>query len=301
MRSLISIESRSKLDAFVKLVQPTVLLLQETWHRDHTPALIEDYNTYITPPSKQRNHGNMILVKKVFRHVHPIFTKLWTTKQVAVLIHVSDTMLLAVVSAYTDAMAIGSSDKDLQYLCKNVRQQYPTATLLVGGDLNRNSNDVDVLAKSINLTVATHAPDDHTRKQKGSPNAILDYFLTSQQSKQTTIPTLNPGLSDHIPINCTITLSAEDQQEIYQKWELQTVIKKGTMFKDLVQIVMDADFPKIPFLEVAKKLKHTKVRRVKKNDHFEHEEALKNVNGTLHVAGEKDKSNFVKTHNGHRG
>ena len=40
----------------------------------------------------------------------------------------------------------------------------------------------------------------------------------------------------------------------------------------------------------------------KKNckDHFEHEEALKNVNGILHVAGEKGKSNFVQTHNGHR-
>ena len=207
VRSLISISSRTKLDAFTKLVQPNVLLLQETWHMDHSPALIENYYTFITPPSKKRNHGNMILVKKIFRHVHPIFTKLWTTKQVAVLIHVTNTIQLAVVSVYTDAMAIVSSDKDLQYLCKNIRQQYPAATLLVGGDLNRSSDDVVTLAKSINLTKATHALDDYTRKQKGSPNAVLDYFLVSQPVRQTTIPTLNPDLSDHIPINCQITIN----------------------------------------------------------------------------------------------
>ena len=146
---------------------------------DHSPALIDGYHTFITPPSKKRNHGNMILVKKAFKQVHPIFTKLWTTKQVAVLIRITDSVQLAVVSAYTDALAVATSDKDLQYLCRNIRQQYPTAMLLVGGDLNRNSDDVDLLAKSINVTKASHAPDDYTRKQKGSPHAVLDYFLSS--------------------------------------------------------------------------------------------------------------------------
>ena len=191
--------------------------------------MVDDYSTFISPPSQNRNHGIMILVKRHFKHVHPILTKLWTTKQVAVLIHVSDAVQIAVVSAYTDALAVPASDKDLQYLCRNIKQLYPAAILLVGGDLNRNPDAVDALARSLNLLKAAHAPDDYTRKQKGSPNAILDYFLISQQGKQNTIPILNPGLSDHIPITCTITVSATDEQEVFQRWELQTVIKKGTM------------------------------------------------------------------------
>ena len=46
---------------------------------------------------------------------------------------------------------------------------------------------------------------------------------------------------------------------------------------------MDEDFPKQPFITVAKKLGHTKASRVKKNDHFESEQALKNVNNIFHI------------------
>ena len=49
---------------------------------------------------------------------------------------------------------------------------------------------------------------------------------------------------------------------------------------------MDEEFPQKPFLEVAKKLRHTKLRRVKKNDHWEHEESLRNVNNLFHVDGD---------------
>ena len=62
---------------------------------------------------------------------------------------------------------------------------------------------------------------------------------------------------------------------------------------------MDEEFPQKPFLEVAKKLRHTKIRCVKKNDHWEHEESLRNVNNVFHVDGDLAKQQSQNDNTAH--
>ena len=62
---------------------------------------------------------------------------------------------------------------------------------------------------------------------------------------------MNPKVSDHIPIETTLTLRGD---KTLQKRNVisRTNLKKGTVFKDLKAIVMSEAFPNAPFLEVAK-------------------------------------------------
>ena len=76
--------------------------------------------------------------------------------------------------------------------------------------MNRCPEMTDVLASKLNLIRADTEPGTYTRRQKSSPDAILDYFLSSKKLKQETMFSMNLKLSDHLLIKCVIKFESND-------------------------------------------------------------------------------------------
>ena len=117
--------------------------------------------------------------------------------------------------------------------------------------MNRCPEMTDELASKLNLIRATTELGTYTRRQKSSPDAILDYFLSSKKLKQETMFNLNLDLSDHKPIKCVLKFESDDDS-FFSNISHKDMLRKGTTTQDLLYICMHPDFPNEPFMTVAK-------------------------------------------------
>ena len=135
---------------------------------------------------------------------------LWTTQQSAILIKLSEDRRFVVVNHYTDILNLSGGDQTLSRLMASIKEQYPGTVIILGGDMNRCPEMTDELASKLNLIRADTEPGTYTRRQKSSPDAILDYFLSSKKLKQETMFNMNLKLSDHLLIKCVIKFESND-------------------------------------------------------------------------------------------
>ena len=237
VRSLVDIQKRCRLKAWIENMKPSMLLLQETWHTDVAPLHIAGYHTFISPPNDARSKGVMTIVSKLFKRVQPILVDLWTPELIVNIITIEDFLpKLILVNFYAEVVDSkkASSDTAFKNVIHYLKQLHPQDFILVGGDLNRSSKKVDILAAEVNLEKADHGEDDYSRAQCGSPKALLDYFISNMgknhseiiykkndgkisldtrlsiiQKKQETLHQFNlADFSDHIPVKLQFTFSA---------------------------------------------------------------------------------------------
>jgi len=152
---------------------PDIAVFTETWANNKLPRLHEAYTALSTPHAPYQ--GVAILVKSKFRTI-PLDANNWSPFLMCCKVYTTSKHFLIIIGAYLQPQSHALRLSELKSLIRRTQTSFPTAGVVVIGDLNMPIDNATVEATSLGLKCFTFAPGTRLQNDTWS---TLDYFWST--------------------------------------------------------------------------------------------------------------------------